>query len=184
MRVADRACNRYLHRAVAQAHSLWDAAARVVDAARPHCRRAEQERCEAIERQQVTRKLVAERRRRKREAVDKRQTNARRVALKARQETWERGRQLVPSTISRQRRCHRHQDKGDVKGPAKLGRGRLLQGTASGGTSGEHFRQCSHGVSQEGEHPLDASSTATELSPTLPQSKRTGGGAQGRGGGN
>ena len=83
MFAADRACNRYLHKAVARAHKMWDAAPRRVDAARPNNvtvslkrhreerreeqqrlqeqeRHAEQERRDAMERRQVTRKLVAE----------------------------------------------------------------------------------------------------------------------------
>jgi hypothetical protein len=131
MCAGDRACDRCLHKAVARALALCDAAAHRVDAARPDSvtvslrrhreerreaqqrlreqeHRAEQERREAMERQQVTRKLVAESRRRKREAADKRQTDARRVAVAAGQETWERGRRLAPSKRSRRRRRHRH----------------------------------------------------------------------------
>ena len=85
MCAAYSACDRYLHKAVALAHALWDAAARRVDAARPdsvtvslRChreerreeqqrmweqeRRAERRRCEAMERQQATQRLAAERR--------------------------------------------------------------------------------------------------------------------------
>ena len=135
MCAADRACDKYLRKAVAQAHTLWDKAAHMVDAARPHSvtnslmrhqqerrdeqqrqweqeRRAEQERHEEMERQQVSRKLAEERRRREREASDKRKTNARSVAVAARQETWERDRTLAPSARSRRRRCHRHRGKG------------------------------------------------------------------------
>ena len=135
MCATDRACDRYLHKAFAQAYTLWDAAARMVDAARQHSvavslrrhreehrekqqrlreqeGRAEQDRCEAMKRRQVTRKLVTERRRRKHEAADKRQTDAHRVAVATRQETWERGRTLAPSARSRQRRCHPHRGKG------------------------------------------------------------------------
>ena len=36
MCAADRACDKYLRKAVAQAHTLWDKAAHMVDAARPH----------------------------------------------------------------------------------------------------------------------------------------------------
>ena len=131
MYAADRACDRYLHKAAARAHALWDAVARRVDAARPDSveaslsphreerreeqqrlqeqeRRAEQECREMMERRQVTQKLVAESRRRKHEATDKRRTDARRVVVAAGQETWERGRQLAFSTRSRRRRRHHH----------------------------------------------------------------------------
>ena len=36
MGAADRACDKHLRKAVAQAHTMWDKEARMVDAERPH----------------------------------------------------------------------------------------------------------------------------------------------------
>ena len=65
-----------------------------------------------MERRQVIRKLATELRQRKREAADKHQMYAHRVAVAAREETWEKGQTLAPSTRSRWRRRHRHRGKG------------------------------------------------------------------------